>query len=120
MNNFNIKYFLSFLSSVSISLLSLMIFSLISCNKDIIEASGEWTEQAPAKLDENAGNWKPCVLISADDIKIPDALATTTSQYQQELQEVKGAQANMTSTQKAAIKYWSAGVTLRWNEIIRA
>lgn len=120
MNNFNIKYFLSFLSSVSISLLSLMIFSLISCNKDIIEASGEWTEQAPAKLDENAGNWKPCVLISADDIKIPDALATTTSQYQQELQEVKGAQANMTSTQKAAIKYWSAGVTLRWNEIMRA
>lgn len=98
----------------------LILQSIMGCDKEIIEKSSEWSELAPTKLDENAGNWKPCVLISADDIKIPDALATTSIQYQQELQEVKTAQTNLTNAQKAAIKYWSAGVTLRWNEIMRA
>ena len=114
MKNLNIKtaYFLTLVAVLS--------FSTISCNKDITEDGSNWTELIPAKLDENAGSWKPCVLTPTDDIKIPDAMATTTPQYLAEIQELKKLQASLTEDQKAAIKYWSAGATLRWNEIMRA
>ena len=92
----------------------------VGCNKDIVEKGADWTELVPAKSDDNAGTWKTCILFNGDDIKIPDAAAVTTPQYLQELQEVKTAQAALTAEQKAAIQYWSAGVTLRWNEIMRA
>jgi PAP2 superfamily len=95
-------------------------FSIISCNKDIVEVGTDWTALTPTKLDDNAGTWKTCVLVNGDDVKIPDAVATTTPQYLAELQEVKTIQAALTDDQKAAITYWSAGVTLRWNEIMRA
>ena len=96
------------------------LFLITSCNKDIVEKGADWTALTPTKLDETGGNWKPCVLTSGDDIKIPDALAITTPQYLQELQELKTTQAAVTAEQKAAITYWSAGATLRWNEIMRA
>jgi hypothetical protein len=114
MKNINIK------SAILFSLSVIALFSTSSCNKDINEKGSDWTELVPTKLDENAGTWKQCVLASADDIKIPDAAATTTPQYLAEIQELKTTQASLTEEQKAAIKYWSAGVTLRWNEIMRA
>lgn len=114
MKNLNIKIACFF------TLALITLFSIVSCNKDIIEKGSDWDELVPAKLDENAGNWKPCVLTPTDDIKIPDALATTTPQYLAEIQELKTIQANLTEDQKTAIKYWRAGATLRWNEIMRA
>jgi hypothetical protein len=107
-------------SAILFSLSVIALFSTASCNKDINEKGSDWTELIPTKLDENAGTWKQCVLTPTDDIKIPDALAVTTPQYLAEIQELKTTQANLTDDQKAAIKYWSAGVTLRWNEIMRA
>jgi PAP2 superfamily len=114
MKNLYIK--IAYIFSLSVFAL----FSTIGCNKDITEKGTDWEALTPAKLDENGGTWKPCVLTPTDDIKIPDAVATTTPQYLAEIQELKTTQANLTEEQKTAIKYWSAGVTLRWNEIMRA
>ena len=98
----------------------LAILLFVSCSKDITEVGTDWQQLAPTKLDTAAGNWKTCVLATADDIKISAPDAVTSAAYQAELAEVKAAVANQTDAQKAAIKYWSAGNVLRWNEIMRA
>lgn len=118
MKNINIKKRTTFTPSVFILFFALLFTA--SCNKDIVEASDNWTELVPLKLDDAAGNWKTIVLTSADEVKIPAPEAVNSPAYQAELAELKTQSSNLTDAQKAAIKYWSAGVTLRWNEIMRA
>ena len=75
MKNIHIKL-ASFLALATIAL-----FTAVGCNKDITEKGSDWSELVPTKLDENAGTWKTCVMASADDVKIPDAVAVTAPQY---------------------------------------
>ena len=124
--NFKIKHLsplfpiLSGFRSSTVFFLFLGIIGMASCNKDITETTDLWSELAPTKLDDGAGSWKTILLANADEVKIPTPDAISTPQYQAELAEVKTLSANLTTAQKAAIKYWSAGSALRWNEIMRA
>ncbi|GAC1301784.1 MAG: hypothetical protein NVSMB24_05210 [Mucilaginibacter sp.] len=73
----------------------------------------------PANIDLNADTWKPVLITSASTFNVaaPDAIASPA--YVADLNEIKSLQSNLTSDQKAVIKYWSAGAVLRWNEILR-
>ncbi len=110
MKNYNKLFILSIIIS--------SVFAL-SCNKEITEIGSDWTELIPNQLDTNAGNWKPIILTAATDVQIPVPAATNSAEYQSELQKVKTIVAVLTADQKAAIQYWSAGGTLRWNQIMR-
>jgi PAP2 superfamily len=99
------------------AVLSFSIFA--ACNKEITEIGSDWTELIPNQLDTNAGSWKPITLAAVTDIQIPAPEASNSAAYQAELQKVKTTIANLTADQKAAIQYWSAGGTLRWNQIMR-
>ena len=66
------------------ALIFLAILLFVSCSKDITEVGTDWQQLAPTKLDTAAGNWKTCVLATADDIKIPAPDAVTSAAYQAE------------------------------------
>lgn len=90
-----------------------------SCKKDINDRAYYFPSLTPANLDIDAGSWKPVLLDSASQFAVPPPIATNSPAYIAELNEIKGYQRDLSGEQKAAIKYWSAGAVLRWNEILR-
>jgi membrane-associated phospholipid phosphatase len=91
-----------------------------SCEREIEEMRNlEFDALNPAKADTNAGNWKPVLMTSKNEFGVDAPVATNESSYKLQLLEIKGMQANATEGQKNALRYWSAGTVLRWNEIMR-
>lgn len=91
----------------------------VSCNKDIIENNQQYPQLNPTNQDQLAGVWKPILLATPDEFPIDVPVATSTSAYKAEINEIKSYQANITPEQKQIIQYWSAGGVLRWNEIMQ-
>jgi PAP2 superfamily len=100
-------------------LIAFLAFLLSNCSKEVISLTDEFEALDPLKPDTNAHNWKPILLTSADEFFIDAPLAVTSSDYLNELNEIRGLQVNATDEQRDLIKYWSAGAVLRWNEIVR-
>ncbi|MEO6734139.1 MAG: phosphatase PAP2 family protein [Ferruginibacter sp.] len=92
---------------------------IVSCNKDIVGRTDNTPALTPANIDLNAGTWKPILLTGPSEFAIAAPVATTTPDYIAQVNEIKSYQANLTSDEKAMVKYWSAGAVLRWNEILR-
>ncbi|MEO8413763.1 MAG: PA-phosphatase [Ginsengibacter sp.] len=106
--------------------LNLLYFTLISavvlflsCSKDIVGRTDNIPALTPSNIDLNAGTWKTILLKRPDTFVVTAPAATNSPAYIAELNEIKGAQQNISSAQKDIIKYWSAGAVLRWNEIMR-
>jgi len=92
---------------------------MTACNKDVSNRTAELPALHPADQDLNAGSWKTMLLSRPDSFAVAAPAATNSPGYAADILEMKGYQKNMTGTQAAAMKYWSAGATLRWNEIMR-
>ena len=90
-----------------------------SCKKDIVDRTLQYKALAPANLDLNADAWTPVLITDPSVFNVPAPDALTSPAYIADLNEIKGYQRNLTSDQKAIIKYWSAGSVLRWNQILR-
>lgn len=73
----------------------------------------------PKNQDTNGGDWKPILLTSSTEIPVSAPEALNSSAYQQELNEIKSLQQNLTQAQREDIRFWASGGTLRWNEIAR-
>jgi len=90
---------------------------LTSCDKTIT-----WPENpplVPTSNDASGGVWKTYI-VNADSLTAAMApLDSNDNTYKAELNEIKQLQSALTSEQMEAIKYWSAGAVLRWNEISR-
>ncbi len=99
-------------------LLTLLLMN-VSCNKEIIENNQQYPQLSPTNQDQLAGAWKPILLATPDEFPIDVPVATSTSAYKAEINEIKSYQANITPEQKQIIQYWSAGGVLRWNEIMQ-
>ncbi|MCY7353382.1 MAG: phosphatase PAP2 family protein [Cytophagaceae bacterium] len=88
-----------------------------ACDKSISEPT--YDAYTPTALDANGGTWKTYVLTSATDIEVMEPKATTSTEYQAELQELKTTAAQLSQTQREAVTFWSAGGVYRWHEIAR-
>lgn len=96
-----------------------IIMLMVSCNKDI-ELSQQLQPLKPAKLDENAGSWKLIQMTSITQVPLaPATNAIGSAAYTAEIASIKALQSNLNADQRNAIKYWSAGGILRWNQIFR-
>jgi len=91
---------------------------MVSCSKSIT-SSESLPASAPNVADAGAGGWKMIVLNSPSQIPVAPPAATNDPGYISELSAIKSAQSSISTTQQAAITYWSAGGVLRWNEILR-
>ncbi|HEY8970568.1 MAG TPA: phosphatase PAP2 family protein [Puia sp.] len=99
--------------------ISVLVIFLAACNKSISDRTANLPALAPADQDLNAGSWKPFLLSRPDTFAVAAPAATNSTGYLADLFELKGYQKSATDAQRAAIKYWSAGNVLRWNEIMR-
>lgn len=90
----------------------------VSCSKDVLQRN-DFAALQPSKLDTNGGTWQPIFLTKPDEFACAAPIAVTAADYKLELLEIKSWQDKMTDDEKAVMKYWSAGVVLRWNEILR-
>ncbi|HVF97102.1 MAG TPA: phosphatase PAP2 family protein, partial [Flavisolibacter sp.] len=106
-----------FLFSSAILAASVVFF--VSCSKDITERTDDIAALSPTNIDLNAGTWKPVLLTGPTEFPVAAPIATTSPDYIAQVAEIKTWQANLTSEEKALVKYWSAGAVLRWNEILR-
>lgn len=92
---------------------------LNSCSKEIVGRTDNIPALIPSDIDLNAGIWKTILLKRPDTFVVNAPALPNSPAYIAELNEIKGFQQNITSSQKKIIKYWSAGAVLRWNEIMR-
>lgn len=102
-------------------LLGLIVIAAITnaCQRDVVSDNLKYPALEPLNLDTNAGTWKPILLSKPDEFAIVAPIATNSADYKLELLEIKSRQNTLTDAENTAIKYWSAGVILRWNEIMR-
>ena len=102
---------------IKTAFIALFFISINACDKSI--DSTELDAYAPLSIDENGGTWKPILVTSGTDITVAAPTATTSAEYKAELAALKTAVSGATADQKTAVKYWSVGATIRWNEIAR-
>jgi len=106
-------------SFLTISLFTICTLLYLSCNKKVEDRTANAPALNPTNIDLNAGTWKPILLSAPTDVTIAAPIATGTSDYIIQINEIKALQANRTSDDDRIVKYWSAGAVLRWNEILR-
>lgn len=90
---------------------------LASCDKTITEPDDPTL--IPTSNDVTGGTWKTYIVNADSLVAMMAPMDSTTDTYKAELNEIKQLQSALTSDQIAAIKYWSAGAVLRWNEVAR-
>lgn len=95
-----------------------LLFFTTACDKSITERE-QLEAFIPASLDAQAGNWKPVLLSSANEIGIAEPTSVQSAEYKNELAQLKTTISQLTDKQREIVKYWSGGVTIRWNQIMR-
>ncbi|MEP7278853.1 MAG: phosphatase PAP2 family protein [Bacteroidota bacterium] len=90
-----------------------------ACSKKIEGVTDNLSPLQPSNTDANAGSWKTILLTAPTEFPVAQPVATGTPEYIAQVNEIKSWQADITAEEKAAVKYWSAGAVLRWNEILR-
>lgn len=106
----------SFKNIFTAAILSLIIYS---CSKEVVSDHLKYQALNPSKIDSGAGNWKTILLTKPDEFAVATPLAISSADYKLELLEIKSWQENISKQEQAIMDYWSAGVVLRWNEIMR-
>lgn len=89
-----------------------------SCNKSITERE-DLQAFLPANTDSQAGSWKTMVLANVNEFDIPEPTQTESAEYKSELAQLKMTMSQLTDKQREAVRYWSGGATIRWNQIMR-
>ncbi len=104
---------------IALTVLVLTIWGIAGCEREIISRSSEFEALNPANADSGARFWKPVLLASPDEFPVANPIAVTSADYKLEMLEIKSWQNKMTQAERDQMNYWSAGVVLRWNEIMR-
>jgi membrane-associated phospholipid phosphatase len=95
-----------------------LVGGVASCDRTVTPTEALQPLQ-PVSLDADAGTWRMLVMTSPTQVAVPAPAATTSPAYAAELAAIKTAQANITDGQRRAVRYWSAGGVMRWNQITR-
>ncbi|MEQ9164849.1 MAG: phosphatase PAP2 family protein [Fulvivirga sp.] len=102
---------------------SLIFFTLVatmlilsSCEKEL-PTHLSFDNYAFSTTDQDGGTWNTTLISSTYEISISEPTATSSSEYQQELAELKQAMSQMSDDERNAVEYWSDNSTIRWNEI---
>ena len=111
-----------FTKNIKLSLSAILIMvGMTACDKSLESDGTELPILSPTNVDANAGSWKTYTGTTMTDyatiITTPDAV--TSDKYKQEIEEVKTEVGKIDDARREAIRYWSGGGVLRWNQIMR-
>jgi PAP2 superfamily len=98
-------------------LLITLLFSAVSCDKTILEPT--LSSYTPQSLDEKAGTWKTYLLKKPDETGLNSPTLISSKEYKEESIALLKMMDTVSQADKDNIAYWSAGATIRWNEIAR-
>jgi hypothetical protein len=101
---------------ISFFITSIIVFA---CNKQVGSRTDHLPALQPSNADLSAGTWKTILLKRPDTFLVATPVAVTNVNYVAELNEIKGLQKSLTSSQNQNINYWATGGVLRWNETMR-
>ena len=90
---------------------------ITSCDNHEMPQYASFSAYEYSRLDEDGGTWQPVLLTSGNQITVATPEDASSSGYQSELTSLKSIQANLTSEQREAVKYWTNNPLIRWNEI---
>lgn len=94
----------------------LLLLMFASCEKELpTYLAFEGYEFATTDL--TGGSWIPILLNSGDEISIPTPSDINSTEYMQEVMDLKSEIAQMNEADRKAITYWSQNPIIRWNEI---
>jgi hypothetical protein len=108
-------------SYISIAITGLFIVTALlfsSCKKEI-PTLAQFESYQFERLDEAGGTWKPVLLTDPEQVPIDVPATTNSSEYLQELEDLKEAVANADGREREAMAYWTNNPIIRWNEIAR-
>lgn len=91
---------------------------ITACDEDI-PTYVSYNPYAWANSDDKAGDWKPILLTSNEQIPIGTPNDVTSDLYKAELASLKSATAAVSAAQKESVEYWTNNPVIRWNEIAR-
>ncbi|MBK8956093.1 MAG: phosphatase PAP2 family protein [Saprospiraceae bacterium] len=108
------------MKNFKIILLTFVSFILIfnACEEDFPNYI-EYNSYSWSGLDITAGDWRPVLLNSNEQIVIPQPTDIQSDAYKAELAQLKSTVASLTGAQREAINYWTNNPIIRWNEISR-
>jgi hypothetical protein len=98
--------------------LFILVVFINACDKDQ-PTQEDFNSYSFQQLDEAGGNWTPILLTNVQDISIPQPLDVNSTEYKNQIEQVKAAMINITPEQTRVAQYWSTNPVLRWNEIAR-
>jgi hypothetical protein len=104
-----------------------LVFAAISCAVGLVVAACDKSigpfevlpPLQPTSLEPSAGSWRMIVLTGPSQIAVTAPAPVTSAAYVGELDAIRSSQANLSSSQRNAITYWSGGGVMRWNQILR-
>ncbi len=99
----------------TIIVLATMIF-LQACEKEL-PTFLSFDDYAFSTTDENGGTWKTTLIGSVDEIVIMAPAELSSSEYQQELTNLKEEISQISEQERNSVNYWSDNSAIRWNEI---
>ncbi|HMN90342.1 MAG TPA: phosphoesterase [Saprospiraceae bacterium] len=70
-----------------------------------------------ASIDSEGGSWKPVLISTGNAISLAAPASVNSSEYLQEIEDVKAERAKMTNADIQTVIYWSHNPIIRWNEI---
>lgn len=85
-----------------------------------LDAAAPTNPPATNNLSEpTGGNWKTFILSSGREVQVVAPPFSGSPPERAELDEIRALQTNRSAADNAAISYWNAGASVRWNEIAR-
>lgn len=103
-------------NSTKLLICAFLLVMAISCENEL-PTHASYSAYTFSGLDENGGAWNPILLSDPDQIPVTAPEDVGSSAYQSELSSLKAATANLNSTQREAVEYWTNNPIIRWNEI---
>ncbi|ULQ56199.1 phosphatase PAP2 family protein [Flavihumibacter rivuli] len=90
---------------------------MAACSKNVEERVTPTFE--PTTTESNGGNWKTLLIGNPESIAIPAPADINSNAYQQELADIKAAQASLSDEEKELINQWKGSGLIKWNEVAR-
>ena len=105
---------------VAIASILLMVLVAVSASACVTSTNNSTSSGSVLAAEPTGGTWKPFVLNSSDALRSIPPPSQGSTQFNQDIHELKALQLNRTATVNESINYWNNGSVVRWNEIARS
>jgi len=105
---------------VATAVILVMVLVAVSASACVTSTNNSTSSGSTLTAEPTGGTWKPFVLTSSDVLRSNPPPSQGSTQFNQDVNELKALQLNRTAAVNESINYWNNGSVARWNEIARS